>query len=1023
MPAYSYTSGSPIGISALNPATGQFIEVIYTASGSTYSYSSIAWLPEIQIQDQINVFTRPSALGPETQMINGTDFNFGSGETIVFVNAPSGQVVLRRSTDLSKMVLSYVDGAKFTSRQLNSTMHQLLFIAQEKANFETNIFNYYPVSVVAQAWNSGTSYVVNDVVIHSGGIYVCIANSTNNNPASSPAFWTLQNPQSNGFYVTGYNAPVNIHLGTMADGQTMVWSAAQKRFQAGFAISSSTNLSDYVINNPLNNQILEYSSSLGKWRNRTIQWTPTLTGTDLVLSKHIYSSVLTSFADVGTVLPGYLSAFNSGSTQVMPNAATVYHMLKQTIPGGVDPQGYFQSINSSLAQALQNLKNPVKAKLEWDLAYGNQTQRAQSGVALYGPYSLFWDHPNELYNALGNSNVWFHSLQETSPNDIYKVSPWWSFRTTAAAPATTLDLKSKIHGYGVTNFYLSVPESITSGFHIPVVKDSPVSFTVLGDLNPTGDFINIGDHNNVAGNTPRDMNLMALRDLAFAAARTGTPTTPTTGQSLKEQDNNTRLCKGRLIQANYDGFLDVTYKRLEQSEAGASVLWKIPANIIYYNTAALALSNKSLVENYITDVSSLRNKVRFQGYSRMASNDSLGGGNLIATNRNSVAKPMGYYFKADAFWADWTDNWSADVGNNFLKRFNEADIDWAVWDITNTSIKHFDTTASVLFNWNTFGLGTGESPTNTPPGSSKFYPWSFRPNQVKQIVAGTTQSGTHLLNIDANTLFSSSSSFVPDPVDTYVFRLVLNPTVTAAYFKETTPNTKPIINSAILLEHGFRDGGSNNETTPIAASNLAKIYPGMNSAVGHANKANTKSRTRLDKSKVTCRVISEQLEEDGTTPTTLRYVAKIAITIPRLKSIGYSKVFRKFATTSTGTNYPAYSSGNDTEIDSGPWSFNMDMKLQKYVTGGGSGVLQSWLTWGNDNTSSQIHTGEELVEYGTILNQYSGTNSRLVAGRNECAVKYTRIGIPSDFWLRVSILNTDASVSLVDPSNLNFQGV
>jgi len=1017
MPAYSYTSGSPIGISALNPTTGQFIEVIYTASGSTYFYSSIAWLPEIQIQDQINVFTRPSALGPETQMINGTDFNFGPNETIVFMNSPSGQVVLRRSTDLSKMVLSYVDGAKFTSRQLNSTMHQLLFIAQEKANFETNIFNYYPVSVVAQAWNSGTSYVVNDVVIHSGGIYVCIANSTNNNPASSPAFWTLQNPQSNGFYVTGFNAPVNIHLGTMADGQTLVWSAAQKRFQAGFAISSSAYLSDYVINNPLNNQILEYSSSLSKWRNRTIQWAPTLTGTDLVFSKHIYSSVLTSFADVGTVLPGYLSAFNSGSTQVMPNAATVYHMLRETIPGGVDPQGYFQSIDSSLAQALQNLKNPVKAKLEWDLAYGNQTQRAQNGVALYGPYSLFWDHPSELYNALGNSDVWYHSLQDT---DIYRTSPWWSYRETVASPGVILDLKSKIHGYGVTNFYLSVPESITSGFHIPVVKDDG-QFTLLGNLNQTTSFIEIGDHNNVAGNTPRDMNLMALRDLAFAAARIGTPVTPTTAQSTKEQDNNTRLCKGRLIQANYDGFIDVTYKRLEQSEAEASVLWKIPANIIYYNTAALALSNKSLVKNYITDVTSLRNTVRFQGYSRMADNVSLGGGNRIIQNRHLSSKPMGYYFKADEFWNDWNTNWTGDSGN-YLKRFNEADIDWAVWDITNTSIKHFDTAASVLYNWTTTGLIATAGPNNTSPGSSTFYPWSFRPNQVKQIVAGTTQVGTHLLNVDANTLFSSSSSFVPDPVDTYVFRLVLNSTVTAAYFKETTANTKPIINSAILLEHGFRDGGTNNETIPIAASNLAKIYPGMNSAVGHANKANTKSRTRLDKSKVICRVISEQLEEDGTDPTILRYVAKVAITIPRLKSIGYSKVFRKFATSSTGEGYPAYSSGTDSEIDSGPWSFNMDMKLQKYLSGLGNAVVPSNLTWGNDSTSSQIHTGEELLEYGATGNQYSGSNSRLVAGRNECAVKYTRIGIPSDFWLRVSILNTDASVSLVNPSNLDFLG-
>jgi Phage T7 tail fibre protein./Carbohydrate binding domain. len=307
MPAYSYTSGDPIGITALNPTTGQFIEVTYAASGLSYSYSRVAWLPDIPIDDQIKVFTRPNSTGLETAMIEGTDFTFGPSETVVFTNAPVGQVVIRRSTDLSKMILSYVDGAKFTSRQLNSTMHQLLFIAQEKANFGTNIFNYYPVSVVADTWSNATNYVVNDVVIHSGGIYVCIANNSNNNPSSSPLFWAFQNPQSNGFYVTGYGAPVNLHMGSIEDGQTWVWSAAQKRFQSGFAINSSANLSDYLISLPANNQILEYSSN--RWRNKTVQWTPTLTGPNLILSKHIFNSVLTSFADNDISLPSLSIGF------------------------------------------------------------------------------------------------------------------------------------------------------------------------------------------------------------------------------------------------------------------------------------------------------------------------------------------------------------------------------------------------------------------------------------------------------------------------------------------------------------------------------------------------------------------------------------------------------------------------------------------------------------------------------------------------------------------------------------------
>ena len=40
-------------------------------------------------------------------------------------------------------------------------------------------------------WNSGTAYVVNDVINHLGSGYTCIQNSTNNTPASSPTFWQL----------------------------------------------------------------------------------------------------------------------------------------------------------------------------------------------------------------------------------------------------------------------------------------------------------------------------------------------------------------------------------------------------------------------------------------------------------------------------------------------------------------------------------------------------------------------------------------------------------------------------------------------------------------------------------------------------------------------------------------------------------------------------------------------------------------------------------------------------------------
>jgi hypothetical protein len=49
--------------------------------------------------------------------------------------------------------------------------------------------------------------------------------------------------------------------------------------------------------------------------------------------------------------------------------------------------------------------------------------------------------------------------------------------------------------------------------------------------------------------------------------------------------------------------------------------------------------------------------------------------------------------------------------------------------------------------------------------------------------------------------------------------------------------------------------------------------------------------------------------------------------------------------------------------------------------------------------------------------------SNWVSGRNECAVKFTRVGIPSTLWIRLSVLNTDGSVSLLDSSGfINVTG-
>ena len=36
------------------------------------------------------------------------------------------------------------------------------------------------------------------------------------------------------------------------------------------------------------------------------------------------------------------------------------------------------------------------------------------------------------------------------------------------------------------------------------------------------------------------------------------------------------------------------------------------------------------------------------------------------------------------------------------------------------------------------------------------------------------------------------------------------------------------------------------------------------------------------------------------------------------------------------------------------------------------------------------------------------------SGRNECAVKFSRMGIPSNLWIRLSVLNTEGTLELID---------
>jgi hypothetical protein len=130
--------------------------------------------------------------------------------------------------------------------------------------------------------------------------------------------------------------------------------------------------------------------------------------------------------------------------------------------------------------------------------------------------------------------------------------------------------------------------------------------------------------------------------------------------------------------------------------------------------------------------------------------------------------------------------------------------------------------------------------------------------------------------------------------------------------------------------------------------------------------------------------------------------------VPRLKSLGYSKVYRKFSDAETG--HPQRdSNADDTEIDSGPWGFTLGP-----ITGAATPVL-----FGTVANNKNIYTYDAMGIY-TMYNEVGiGSRAYGIANRVECAVKFTNLGIPSNLWIRLSVLNTDGTLALINSGGFN----
>jgi hypothetical protein len=1093
MPCYSYSDGNPVFYA-------DNIEKVYSASGATYSFSDINWICEFPVTSQLKVYTRASAGAEETQLIENTDYVFDvDNNNIVFNTAPtSGQVVIRRSTPSDRMLFRFVDGAKLTAEQLNTSFHQLLFAIQEK-EFASDKISYF---------------------------------------------------STGGLTVEGGVSPLVFDLDSIAIGDTLIWQG--DKFvpgSSGGGGGSSTFLP--VLTAPIEaGSILVVSGTPLQWRN--VVPTVDITVDNLIFKDRVFYknrtigndlSYTSDSTSIDVSSKSFLTRFKSASPGlqwVLLDAPTGYHLVKTLIPAGQDhqdPEEWFNWVQETLDDIEIDSGNPTKMKFYWNIGLNRQDYKSDASAVevntdgiwkntrnnpLNCQNTQFWDHPCELYSPYGyvhyklfgdpanapfttNETQWISSIVESIDGTITDllgvqytgVTTWrydspWSYglaRTKAGLiqldPTdfdlddpnnTTLDHHSKVYGYGIKAFYLSIPQCTTSTlklpvflsgtddyFHLDETEGGVAESTVVDAINALGSSWSPSDPQTIlAVGTPRtycDFYLLGLRDLAFAGSRLLYQFNNDVDLTTKRaRDTLSRYYKAGAIKADYSGwntlatssFGETGFKRLEiPSEDIKPITFKIPEQIIYYNEIALALG----MSPSSTTVDDCKQNVRFQGLSRnyiinhddpspsaQQFNDVRGIRYTSTTlaqspSSNGLGDAGGYYFKADSFWEDWCTEWTdanfspnpSHVRNVINDFYNEACIDWFV---TETNLSSFTgisvtnpSTNSYYNTWNNMPTLSNISATagQLPNIKGKYFvPWLYRPNELHVDAATTPPTngfhindnkgyqGTHLLNIDANCLFSQASNFIPDPVDEYVFRIVSKGEI-ASLVRDPS---KDVLNSAVVLEWGLNNQPTSGTTQVL--TNIEDIFADSSDIEA------LRASSRYDYSKLKVYIKNEQIENHGGT---FRYVITLAIQTPRIKSIGYSKVFRRFTSQKVGPNYLDYPNWDDTSTDSekdgGPWNFSLiDFRNTSTSTG------NALYTEGSFDADT-VSFGEDTMDSveGNLGTTRISSIAPMISGRNECAVKFTRAGIPGNLWIRLSVLTSDACEPLLvglDPDNLNF---
>jgi hypothetical protein len=1077
----------------------------------------IARICEVANSDQICVYTRANSTSAETLLTEGLDYTFTANETITLVGNPNlGQIIIRRCTLNSKMLTTFTEGSKLSAKQLNIALHQLLFIAQEKEFIGSVNNHFYPLSTSIAAWNSGTNYVIGNYALQNGVVYQAIANNTNSQPPS--ANWTAVNFVTNGFIIQGgatLSGPVLFDLNGVTNGKTLIWQGS--KFAAGLPSLNLDNIADVVITSPQTNSVLRFDGI--NWINVPTYFDIS-SSTTITLPGHVFahkdnaSNSYTANAGNFPVLTiDELNEINStfgdnlkdaNLNWNVPSVLTVMKMLNVLVPN-YNPtktfKEYMSFIKSNIDTFSANIGNPVKIKLHWNLSR-RRIDLVQTGTLvadteenISGYKTAFWDDPKELYNTNMytdiRANVNKYALDNAGT--VYLHGAYFHQETPTNQSAI---FRPKIWGYGIkrNGFYLNVPECYTSSLcNIPIFKTGSGGEAITGttpeafyfersDLNFNQILMPANANNSLRNNKNlipwRDTYLYALRDMCFAPHR-GVPRNNSNVlvELRKTLDNTTnvfynalvdqysRYMKSWLIWADYNGWEDVNYKRLEfdggvtggvpmPNEFAKPCLFKIPKNIIYYNKHALVQSREGNdlfsygnadfsttdpvtgkpgnSDNYGT----LSSLVRFQGTGTIHYKERRNINDTISPS-SAVNTGIGYLYKANSFWQAWCTSWSQTVTDandaTYGRYFNESDIEWIASNlIYPTSNSHMASDMQL----HSLGAGIVVSGINNDGYSrgSNFFPWPYRPNlfnrvftNIQEVIPSTnvfgndqvanTSIGTHFFNLDYNTIFSTASNFVPDPVDEYVFRIVAKDSL-INLFSPTGDGLKPIP-STIIVEHGFSEDITAG--LDFGKSLFNEIY--------RKNNVYIESKdvwTRLDKSKVQVFVQNEQIENYTANGVTQKqYVINLCIRVPRLKSIGYARIYRQPSSAGMNVN-PALTSyawfniangstaGADPDAKNrGPWTIGpLDEEIGLFssltYSVPGPGEYSPIVSTVFDTSNGFLASSSD-----PSISSHRYYRAQLIAGRNECAVKFTRLGIPGNLWIKLSVLNTDGSLSLL----------